>query len=405
MRIAIYILIFQCFAVVGLSAQEISYNGDPDAAYFAARELAFAGNHISARDTLEQILERYPDYSDVRSLLAKTYSWDANYDEARKHLNRITSRDRENKEAWIAAIKNEIYAENFHIALGLANKALIYLPEDTELLATREELTQKLDTSAETSEENKESTEAKSFTNQIAIYNAFDVFDIVYDPMIYSGLEYTRETDAGKIIPKVNYANRFDTHGLQYEMDFYPELSKMFYGYLNYGFSDSAIFPKHRLGLEIYANLPKSMEASLGMRYLDFLEQQTTILTGSYGLYKGNYFASLRGYVTPTENGSPGLSGTFTGRKYLKSKDQYLGCLLSIGFIPELRQLTANNTLLAETLFFVESQQIILEYQFPGNNVANLFKAQLGLTHQELVFEPGTFFWAVTGGFKYHVRF
>ena len=405
MRTSIYILIFQCFVVMGLTAQEISYNGDPDAAYFAARELAFAGNHISARDTLEQILERYPDYSDVRSLLAKTYSWDANYDEARKHLNRITSVDRENKEAWIAAIKNEIYAQNLHIALGLANKALIYLPKDGELLTMRGELTEKLNHTEAKAEENKESSEAESFTNQIAIYNAFDVFDIVYDPMIYSGLEYTRETDAGKIIPKVNYANRFDTHGLQYEMDFYPELSKMFYGYLNYGFSDSSIFPKHRLGVEIYANLPKSMEASLGMRYLDFLDQQTTILTGSYGLYKGNYFASLRGYLTPTENGSPGLSGTFTGRKYLKSKDQYLGFLLSVGFIPELRQLTANNTLLAETLFFVESQQIILEYQFPGNNIANLFKAQLGITHQELVFEPGTFFWAVTGGFKYNVRF
>ena len=404
MRKGIYILLFQCFAV-GISAQEISFNGDPDAAYFAARELAFAGNHLSARDTLEQILERYPDYSDVRSLLAKTYSWDANYDEARKHLNRITSIERGNKEAWLAAIKNEIYAQNLHIALGLTNKALIYLPEDSELLELKGELTEKLDKVGEADLANKEPTESKSFTNQIAIYNAFDVFDIVYEPMIYSGLEYTRETDAGKIIPKVNYANRFDTHGLQYEMDFYPELSKMFYGYLNYGFSDSDIFPKHRLGVELYANLPKSMEASLGMRYLDFLEEQTTILTASYGLYKGNYFTSLRGYLTPTENGSPGLSGTITGRKYLKSKDQYLGFLLSIGFIPELRQLTANNTLLAETLFFVESQQLLLEYQFPGNNLANLFKAQLGLTHQELVFEPGNFFWAITGGFKYHVRF
>ena len=87
MRKGIYILIIQLLVIGGLSAQEVTFNGDPDAAYFAARELAFAGNHISARDTLEQILTRYPDYTDVRSLLAKTYSWDANYDEARKHLN------------------------------------------------------------------------------------------------------------------------------------------------------------------------------------------------------------------------------------------------------------------------------------------------------------------------------
>ena len=393
--------------LVSTRAQDGLYAGNPDASFFKARDLAFAGNHVIARDSLRHILTRYPNYSDVRNLLAKTYSWDGDFDEARKHFNKITSADRLNKEAWIAAINNEIYAENSYIALGLTNKALIYLPEDADLLALQKDLKERLDKAEFTGlkENVVDSLEAGSQANQIAIYNAFDVFDIVYDPMIYSGLEYSKDTDAGKIIPRINYANRFETHGLQFEMDFYPELSKTFYGYLNYGYSASDIFPNHRVGVELYANLPKGKEASLGIRYLDFLDGQNTLYTASIGLYKGNYYWSLRTYVTPNSSGSTGLSGTLTGRKYLSHADQYLGLLLAIGYTPELKQLTSNNTLLSETLLFVESQQLLFEYQFSNKNRTNLYRAQLGLTHQELVFEAGSYFWAITAGLRYHVRF
>ncbi|MEN8789213.1 MAG: tetratricopeptide repeat protein, partial [Flavobacteriaceae bacterium] len=134
MKNVIFILLCVSLGSHVLFAQEVSYMGDPDASFFKARELAFAGKHLSAQDTLKRILTRYPDYTDVRNLLAKTYSWDAKYDEARKHLNRITSTERQNREAWVAAIKNEIYAKDTYIALGLANKALQYLPEDQEIL-------------------------------------------------------------------------------------------------------------------------------------------------------------------------------------------------------------------------------------------------------------------------------
>ncbi len=406
MKKAIFILLCVYLGSPVLLGQEVSYVGDPDASFFKARELAFAGKHLSAQDTLKRILTRYPNYTDVRNLLAKTYSWDAKYDEARKHLNRITSTERKNKEAWVAAIKNEIYAKDTYIALGLANKALHYLPEDHELLKLQQQIWSDIKESGgvyPSAERNEE--KEKELKNQMAIYNAFDVFDIVYEPMAYVGLEYTRNTDVGKIIPRINYANRFDTHGLQYEVDLYPKFSKRFYSYLNYGYSNSNIFPNHRVGAELYANLPKAKEASLGVRYLDFLSSKTTILTGSFGLYKGNYYFSLRPYVIPNQDGNTGVSGSLTARKYLKTKEDYLGFILNMGFIPELRQLTANNTLLAETLYFIDSQQLFMEYQFSGKNSANLYKAQLGITHQELIFEPNRFFWALTAGLKYHIKF
>src|SRR6056297_3876662 len=127
-------VILLLFFLTTVTGQEYVYNGDPDASYFTARDLAFAGNRSDARDTLIQVLTRYPEYTDVRSLLAKTYSWDQKFDKARAEFNSITSREKENKEVWIGAIKNEQYANNLYIALGLCNKALLYLKEDLDLV-------------------------------------------------------------------------------------------------------------------------------------------------------------------------------------------------------------------------------------------------------------------------------
>ncbi|MBT8178437.1 MAG: YaiO family outer membrane beta-barrel protein [Eudoraea sp.] len=387
--------------------QKTTYEGDPDISFSVARSMAFAGDYHGARDTLNRMLSRYPEYSEARGFLARTYSWDGMYAEARKQFNRITSREKRNKEVWVAAIKNEIYAENEGIALGLANKALIYIPEDSEILSLREDILYRIaqnqaKSNSETTE-NKEKEQRKS-KNRLSIGNAVDVFDVGYDPMIYATVEYTRETSLGKIIPRLNYSNRFNQNGWQYEVDLYPKISKKLYAYLNYGYSQDAIYPRHRGGAELYWNLPNAMEVSAGMRYLAFASSETTILTGSVGWYKGNYYLALRPYITPTGE-STGFSGNILGRRYFKHKEHFLGINMGMGYAPELRQLSANNALLAETLFFVESQQIRLEYQFTNRDQDNLYRTHLGITRQEFVTAPNSFFWALTAGMQYQIRF
>ena len=127
----IFLLLLLFSALSWVRGQDIAYNGDPDRSFFIARDLAFNGQRTVARDTLNKILAKYPDYSDVRNLLASTYSWDGNYEVARAHFNRITSIDRKNKEAWVAAIKNELYAKEYYLALGLEQQGFdIILPAD-----------------------------------------------------------------------------------------------------------------------------------------------------------------------------------------------------------------------------------------------------------------------------------
>ncbi len=465
-------------------AQELAYAGNPDTSFFRARDLAFAGNRTVARDTLTRILTKYPEYTDVRNLLAKTLSWDGNYEKARKEFNRITSEERKNKEVWVAAINNEIYAKENHIALGLVNKALSFLKDDIDLLVMKENIIKKMQPKivAEKKTTNyeetrkefnritsvdrtnkavwvaaikneitaqefhialglankallylkndsdllvmkryvtlymnkpkkqtkalvKESIVEKPKNNRLTVSNAFEVFDKVYESMIYTSVEYQRETKAGTIIPRINYNNRFQTHGVQYEIDFYPKFSKTFYGYLNYGYSASPIFPDHRVGGELYANLPKKLEASAGFRFLDFASTKVTIYTGSIGLYAGNYYMSLRPYITPNPDGNTGFSGNLLVRKYLKDANNYLGLRAGMGFTPELKQLRSGEELLAETLLYVESQRLQFEYQFTGWMKSNNYKVNLGVTRQELVFDSNNFFWAVSAGLQCQVGF
>jgi len=121
-----YLFIWASFICLFCTAQDTTGIQNPDTSYLNARNLAFNGEYNAARDTLNLILLAYPDYTDVSSLLAKTYSWEGDYNTARRILNEITSEERTNKEAWQAAISNEIYAENTSIAIGLTNKALLY---------------------------------------------------------------------------------------------------------------------------------------------------------------------------------------------------------------------------------------------------------------------------------------
>ena len=373
---------------------------DPDASFKRARELAFKGSYEAARDTLIRVMEAYPDYTEVQTFLANTYRWEGNTGQARKHFNRITSREREHEDVWLAAIYNELQAGNTSIALGLANKALQYLGDDSAIRKLRGEIL-----GSHTEEASRaDSGETPEYNNRISVENRLETFDQYYDPMWYTSVEYRRETELGRVIPRINYSNRFGTNAIQYELDLYPRISNTLYGYVNYGYSDSELYPNHRGALEIFANLPKAMEVSLGARYLQFTDSDATLFTGSFGLYRGNYYLSIRPYLTVVDSRSPAVSGSLAARKYLTDNLHFLGLRASYGYSPELRQLRSGGVLISDTLLFLESQQLFFEYQFAPGNGQHLYMAQLGVSRQEYLLQPGSFFWVLSGGLTYRLR-
>jgi YaiO family outer membrane protein len=393
------------FLLTTVAGQEYVYNGDPDASYFTARDLAFTGNRSDARDTLIQVLTRYPEYIDVHSLLAKTYTWDQKYDKARAEFNSITSKEKQNKEVWIGAIKNEQYANNLHIALGLSNKALIYLKGDLELLGLKSEIVKQISDMQLLQNKLKATKISEEKKQAVTLYTEGEVFDQVLDPMYYGAIEYRKETKWGVLLPRINFNRRFNINGVQAEIDAYPKISKSLSGYFNYGFSNSEIFPKHRVGAELVKELPNAMEASVGFRHLSFATDDASILTGSFGLYRGNYYASLRPFVVPDAIKGIGVSGTLLVRRYLKDGNNYLGMNLGYGFDTEMNQFIVDGELLAQTLLFLEAQRLRLEYQFTPKTNSNQYKVNVGMNRQELAFSSGNFFLSVTAGLSYQVKF
>lgn len=400
-----FLFLLMLVSVCLLKAQDIAYSGDPDTSFFVARDLAFAGDRETARDTLKQILTKYPDYIDVRCLLAKTYSWDDDFDEARLQFNRITSADKTNKDVWIGAVKNEQYAKNLNIALGLSNKALIYLEEDSDILALKAQIVEQIEAKQLLQNVLKETKIEDTTTQSITLYTQGEVFDQQLDPMYYGALEYKKEAKWGVLIPRLNFNRRFNINGVQAEVDAYPRFNKTLSGYLNYGFSSSNIFPRHRIGGEVLKELPKAMEVSLGFRHLSFDADDATILTGTFGLYRGNYYVVLRPYVIPDSRKGLGVSGNLLVRRYLRDGNNFLGLNLVYGFDTELNQFIVDDELLSETLLYLESQRIRVEYQFTNKKVNNQYTANVGVNRQELGFSSNNFFLSVTAGLAYSIKF
>ncbi|MCJ7466465.1 MAG: YaiO family outer membrane beta-barrel protein [Maribacter sp.] len=440
-----HILIFGFFCFYGRS-QKTAFNDNYDAAYVKAHDLAFNGNYISASEMLVEAIDKKPNNVKARNLLASTYSWTGQYEKARSEFNKITSIERNSEDVWISAIKNELYAKNDAIALGLANKALFYLKSNMEIERLKELALNHIENmkypekawfnqdggtitkvasknkpneipGPSKKEEEKDSaanptnlTEPETkgepqLNNSISLNNSFIIYDQRYDPMIYSSISYKRQTLAGSIIPRINYSNRFGKHGIQYDLDFYPKFSRRLYAYINYGYSNASIYPDHKIGGDLYINLPGAYEFSAGGRYIKFDTKNISVITNSLGHYRGNYYFSLRSYITPRPDNMTRISGNILVRKYLKDAKNYFGTNFGMGYSPEMRQFFSGDELLAETLLYVESQRLNLEYQFTGKSNSNIYRTNMGVLRQELVFNAGHYFWGVSVGLTYEVMF
>lgn len=409
--------------------QDTAYNELTEGSYEQAYQMAYNGKHKLAKDILVNIAAKTPKDLKAKALLAKTYTWGRQYKKARIQFNQLLIKERNNIQYWISAIKNELYAGENATALGLANKALFYKNEDNEILRlkklaeerienrvypelgwfnTNQKISKKLkEQKSKKKEVNPETTEAKkeAFSgSNFGINNSYTFFSERYDPIFFSSISYKHQTKIGSIIPKINLNNRSGNSGVQFEVDMYPKFLKRFYAYLSYGYSNATIYPSHKASGDIYASLPGAFEFSAGGRYIVTQTQNITAITNSIGHYRGNYYFSLRSFINPRPGNLTRISANFLTRKYLKDAENYMGISVGLGYSPELRQIVAGDTLLAETLLFIESQRLSLEYQFTSKNNQNIYKARVGVRRQELAFDSGNFFWGITAGLNYNVK-
>jgi YaiO family outer membrane protein len=398
-------------------AQQKVFKGDPDKAFEIARELAFNNKRAQAQDSLLLILTKYPDYHDIRSFLASTYSWDGNYALAKKEFAYILKQSTDRLDTWEAAIKNELWNETPYSALEMANSALKYFPNNPDLLylkASAEEAIGQRDEALLTLENalisnpNHEKTLTYKASiinalslNTIGISSSVDVYSEVFDPMQYYSLKYVRQTKMGSIHSKLNVSHRFASTGAQFEVDAYPRIVTGLYAYLNFGVSNSFLYPDIRYGAELHKSLPLSLEASLGFRALKY-SSTTTIYTGSVGWYSGNSYWSFRLYVTPGEP-KASKSGTLTYRKYRSDANNYLSIDAGMGFSPDIYRFDFEGN--ENSIINLKSQKMNIGYYFTSKNNKNSWGIQTGVYHQEISFNPGNYFWIYSFGLSWEIKF
>ena len=371
-----YILIF-CFFITGTALGQTAIKtrlADNDSLFNAARKSAFEGKRALARSICFNIVKNNATYFDAWVLIGRTYTWDNKYDSARMAFNEVLSREKGYYDAHDALIDLEYWTDHYQACsmqcdVGLSfhqndrnfrikkAKALIAMKQFDAASFLLEDIVSH-DTVHEDATKLLDAIRLANIKNKITLSYSYNYFEKrMIAPWHLAYLQYSRKTSLGTVIGRLNYANRFNAGGLQFEADAYPKLTKSSYLYLNLGYSDKFIFPHFRSGFELYKKLPSAFESSLGFRYLSFTGSGVFIYTASLGKYISNYWLSARTFITPGKTGTS-VSGMLVARKYFADEDNYLGMRLSYGTSPDDRK----ELLTSSDILRVKSKALSVEY-------------------------------------------
>jgi YaiO family outer membrane protein len=348
-----------------------------------AKNYAFNGQRSKARAICRAILAKGFD-SDVATLMGRTYAWDKQYDSARVVLQNVIIQNPENSDALSALADVEYWNDRYPQALEYCNRILAKNPENetvqyqkARILNSAEQYQDAAGVLENLLRKNSANSDAmrlldrvrlELIKNKITINYTYDYFNnAAYnkDPWQLIYLQYARKTSLGTLIGRVNYANRFATKAVQLEADAYPRIGENDYLYLNYGFSNVSIFPRQRGGFEWYHSFPNAFEGSLGGRILHFQNSKRVVIyTGSFGKYLGNYWFSLRPFVTPGSDGTS-VSTYLIVRRYFSDPENYIGLRLGVGSSPDERRLLLFE---GNQSAHLKSQSIKLDYNHIFSN-------------------------------------
>jgi len=349
--------------------------------YQEAKDLAFNGEREKAREMCRKIIAREFD-ADVAVLMARTYAWDGKYDSTRVLIATVLAKYPSHWDALDAISDVEYWDEKYGEAIKYCDIALVKDVKDEHFMFKKAKILNAMGSYNKAVDQLEallkiypKNSEARNKLSSIRIDERKNRFRLAYtydyfeknsgrDPWQLLAVSYGRKTGIGTFIGRINWAQRYGTQGFQYEMDAYPSISEGNYAYLNLGFSNLSIFPKTRAGAEWYHNFPKAYEGSLGMRALYFSSSTTYMFTGTVGKYIGNYWFSLRSYVTPSSTGTS-VSGSIQTRRYFEDPEDYIGLRLGYGISPDDRSYGDGTS----TYLTLKSQSVRVEYNHLFNKV------------------------------------
>ena len=346
-----------CFFLANpLAAQQDTASAD--GLFLAARNAALReDNYFKAIYYSNKALAIKPEYDEIRVFLGRVYTWNKQYSNAIACFDSILQRRPAYAEASLALSDVLYWTKAYTRALDVCSKALEYLNNNEDLLIRKAKILNAMNRFREADSitawlliKDKNNPELRAFADRIKDNVSVNKVSISYDyvhfdknfpssnPWHLASIDYTRQTRLGSVTGRVNYANRFKEGGLQYEIDAYPKISRVFYSYVNAGYSDKVgVFPQWRAGYSLYATMPAAFEGELGWRYLYFTTA-INIFTVCVGKYYKSYLFNFRTYIAPG-NGSTSQSYYAGIRYYFGGANDFAGITLGMGISPDDRTL------------------------------------------------------------------
>jgi len=356
-----------------------------DELYEKARTEAFDnGDYETARTYAYEALERSPNYHGIRIFIARLYSWESNYKKAEKELRYVLERDPPNRRALKALADTQRWSGEMNAALETVNQGLKYHSDNTEFMLLKASVLYAMenyegaeqvyediladDSSNRKAREGLRDAQLQQMKYRATISYRYDRFRAIFDPWHFTQFGLTRQTAIGSITGRVEYARRFGSDGVQFNMDAYPSIAKGLYAYISGGYSQSSIYPDYRFGLSLYKSLPSAFELEVGMRYLDFGTSQTDIYTVSLTKYLGSYLFTARTYLVPSSGGTSKSLNMVT-RRYFGTAETYVSLNGGYGSAPTEIEFSNDVAALDSWSISMDGQYALSETWFIGGNV------------------------------------
>lgn len=307
---------------------------DVEVSLVLARAYAYSGRYQEARAVLARVLEAEPGHRDALLLEARIFLWSRDYRSAEAELMSLIRKDGRDTEALLElgrvkeATGDVSEAEEIYLGAWRSDpgqpEACYYLGRFYLRQGRPEAARKYLEQAVSLQPDNRD---YRAALNELRLRYG-KVFEVRLEHRFddYGGQEpafpseslylYYKPSDRLTLIPRLTQARYFHRTDRRLGLEIYPRLWPGAYARVDLSYATPAAYlARSSLTLEVYQTVRRGLEASLGFWGMHFTDRNIGIWLASSGFYFGPYYAALRGYFTPGEEGRR-ISWYAQARKY-----------------------------------------------------------------------------------------
>lgn len=349
----------------------------------------------------------YPNSTLVKFKLAQVYFWSSNYEAA---FQSVKSLDQNNEDEEVLKLKiliqqnrkvsDEVVAL-CNIGIEKLSDKNFYYQQQVLAYINNNELENASNVLSKIQITDTNEEVVKYLRNEIANkkknfvmlgYLQTNTLNEEFPIWYLTSLEYGHKFEKHTLVGRVNYSFLASIDAVQFEMDWYPKISKNNYLYTNVAISNSELFPNYKIASELFHEKDR-ISASVGGKSLFFDEQNINMITAHFGYLIQSYKIAYRGYFIKQDNSDSYFAHLLSFQRKLDEKDSYIQLEFIYGSAPYFYFTTDNFTTVVDyrigllARFKLNSSLILqpnFQYQieeYAPNNFRNRLNLQANLTY------------------------